>query len=114
MQRTATVALQTGLLIGIVALAFMMQVIPFLLVMTMLNLALGVSSGVMLVVIPIAVFGMFGVACWYAETRRRKWRAPQSRLSPHDQRQDRRTSKNQAMIGTHSCMLPWIRRRNFN
>ncbi|MDP6390518.1 MAG: hypothetical protein QF654_11535 [Alphaproteobacteria bacterium] len=113
MQRTATVALQTSLLIGIIMLAFIMQVFPFLLVMTMLSMAFGVSSGVMLVIIPIVVFGMFGTACWFAETRRRKWRAPVSHLSPHDQRQDRRASKDQAMIGTHTCLLPWIRRRSF-
>ena len=113
MQRSVALALQTGFFIGIVALAFIMQVVPFLLVMTMLSMAFGITSGVMLVIIPITVFGMFGVACWFAETRRRKWHRPKSHLSPHDQRQDRRVAKDQAVAALYQRMLSSIGRRNF-
>ena len=106
-------ALQTGFFIGIVVLAFIMQVVPFLLVMTMLSMAFGVSSGVILVVIPTAALAMLVTACWFAETRRRKWHRPKSHLSPHDQRQDRRVAKDQAVAALYQRMLSSIGRRNF-
>ena len=73
-------ALQISLWISVVLIAFVMQVFPFLLVLTMFNLAVGISSGVALVVIPIGVFGMLFVACWFA-TRRAKAVLPPPRLS---------------------------------
>ena len=73
-------ALQVSLWVSIVLIAFVMQVFPFLLVLTMFNLAVGISSGVALVLIPVAVFGMLFVACWFA-TRRAKAVLPPPRLS---------------------------------
>jgi len=69
--------LQLGLWTIIVVFAFLMQVLPFLLVMTMFNLAIGVESGATLVVIPVVAFGMFFFACWLAtrHTRRRSGEA---------------------------------------
>lgn len=64
-------ALQVGLWILILLFAFFMQVVPFLLVLTMFNLAVGITSGVALIVIPVAVFGMLSVACWIATKRTR-------------------------------------------
>lgn len=67
----ASTVLQAGLWVVILLFAFFMQVVPFLLVLTMLNLAIGVSSGVALVLIPAAAFGMLSVACWVATKRTR-------------------------------------------
>jgi hypothetical protein len=64
-------ALQIGLWILILIFAFFMQVVPFLLVLTMFNLAVGVTSGAALIVIPVAAFCMLSVACWIATRRTR-------------------------------------------
>lgn len=61
-----------GLWIAILAIAFIMQVVPFLLVLTMFNLAIGVTSGAVLVIIPVAAFGMLFFACWIATRQTRK------------------------------------------
>lgn len=77
MQSSATVgsgvsrALQIGLWLTIVIVAFVMQVVPLLLVLTMFNLAVGITSGAALVIIPVAAFCMLSFACWIA-TRRAK------------------------------------------
>jgi hypothetical protein len=63
--------LQVGLWIAILVIAFFMQAVPFFLVLTMVNLAVGVSSGVALIVIPVAAFGMLALACWIATRRAR-------------------------------------------
>ncbi|MPY75371.1 MAG: hypothetical protein GEU87_14045 [Alphaproteobacteria bacterium] len=63
--------LQVGLWIIILVFAFFMQVIPFLLVLTMFNLAVGISSGVALILIPAVAFGMLSLACWVATRRTR-------------------------------------------
>jgi len=60
-----------GAWIGIVLLALLLQVIPFLLVLTMFNLAVGISSGVALAAIPVCIFGMVFTACWIASRRTR-------------------------------------------
>lgn len=69
-------ALQIGLWLIVLVLAFVMQVVPFLLVLTLFNLAVGVTSGAALVIIPVAAFGMLSVACWIA-TRRANRLPPQ-------------------------------------
>jgi hypothetical protein len=63
--------LHAGLWLTILVIAFFMQAIPFLLVLTMLNLAVGITSGAALIIIPAAAFGMLSFACWVA-TRRTK------------------------------------------
>ena len=67
----ASAALQAGLWVVILLFAFFMQVVPFLLVLTMLNLAIGISSGTALIVIPASAFAMLSVACWIATRRTR-------------------------------------------
>ena len=73
-------ALQIGLWLIVLVLAFVMQVVPFLLVLTLFNLAIDITSGAALVIIPVAAFGMLFVACWIA-TRRA------NRLPPRQQPQ---------------------------
>lgn len=70
----------------IVLFAFVMQVLPFLLVITMLNLAVGIKSGTALVVIPVAAFGMFFFACWIA-TRYTRKRHGEAEAMEHAKRQ---------------------------
>jgi hypothetical protein len=67
--RTVSKVLQFGLWMMIVAIAFFMQVVPFLLVLTMFNLAIGVTSGAALILIPVVAFGMFFFACWIASRK---------------------------------------------
>ena len=59
-------------LVVIVLLAFLMQVMPFLLVLTLINISFGVSSSLALFVIPIALFAMLIAACVYAAARTRE------------------------------------------
>lgn len=63
--------LQVVLWIVILVIAFFMQVVPFLLVLTMLNLAIGITSNTALIVVPTAAFGMLAFACWIAARRTR-------------------------------------------
>jgi hypothetical protein len=67
----ASAVLQVSLWVAIVLFAFFMQVMPFLLVLTMLNLAVGVTSGAALILIPAAAFCMLFIACWIATKRTR-------------------------------------------
>jgi hypothetical protein len=71
MNATTLSLLNAGLWIVIVILAFVMQVMPFLLVLTLVNISFGVSSSVALVLIPVVLFGMLTVACVYASRRTR-------------------------------------------
>ena len=57
--------------ITILIFAFFMQVVPFLLVLTMLNLAIGISSGTALILVPAVAFAMLSFACWIATRRTR-------------------------------------------
>lgn len=57
--------------IAIVLTAFLLQVMPLLLVLTMVNVAFGVSSEIAFVAIPAIVFGMVFAACWYASVKTR-------------------------------------------
>jgi hypothetical protein len=68
-------AFQICLWLTVLVIAFVMQVVPFLLVLTMFNLAIGITSGAALVIIPTAAFGMLFFACWIA-TRRTKNKLP--------------------------------------
>ena len=102
--------LHAGLWITILVIAFFMQVVPFLLVLTMLNLAIGITSGVALVIIPIAAFGMLSFACWIA-TRRTRNIVPQEHrrqiyISPTGGRQNGDMHANRV----HACLLPHFKR----
>jgi len=102
--------LHAGLWLTILVIAFFMQVIPFLLVLTMINLAVGITSGVALVIIPAAAFGMLSFACWIA-TQRTKNRLPppmrheQVFISPTG-------NQNGDMSATrvHACLLPHFKK----
>ncbi len=107
MQRRTAAVLELGFWVMIVTLAFIMQVIPFLLVLTIFNLAIGVSSATALVIIPIAAFGMLSLACWFATQRtRRRW-APQLPL-PIDQR-----GQQAGREWVSPCLLPFLKRQRF-
>ncbi len=58
----------------VITLAFVMQVFPLLLILTMFNMAIGISSAAALIAVPVALFGTLLLACAYAERQRRKWR----------------------------------------
>lgn len=62
---------QVVLWIAILTIAFFMQVVPFLLVLTMVNLAFGITSGTTLILVPVAAFAMLSFACWIATRRTR-------------------------------------------
>jgi len=63
--------LHVVLWIAILVIAFFMQVVPFLLVLTMLNLAIGITSHTALILVPAAAFAMLSFACWIASRRTR-------------------------------------------
>jgi len=112
--RSVSRLLRLGLWTSIVVFAFFMQVLPFLLVMTMFNLAIGVKSGTTLVVIPVVAFGMFFFACWLATryTRRRSGEAEamdlakrQIYIAPYPTRDGPMRTSN-----AHVGMLPHLQR----
>jgi len=78
--------LRMGLWFGILAIAFFMQVVPFLLVLTMFNLAIGITSGAALVLIPVVAFGMLFFACWIA-TRHTRNLTGEAQAFEHAKRQ---------------------------
>ncbi|MGY8958730.1 MAG: hypothetical protein ACKVKG_04215 [Alphaproteobacteria bacterium] len=57
---------------GVFLLAFVMQVVPFLLILTMINLAFGVSSTTTLIILPVALFGMICLSALAVERNRKK------------------------------------------
>lgn len=98
---------QAVIWIGIVTLALIMQVMPLLLILTLFNIAVGVSSTAMLIVIPAALFGMLLVACSIAENRRK------DRLPPPLPPREGRPHPDMAMRSTAACVLPYLRRNRF-
>lgn len=74
MNQRAFSILQIAFWAAVVLFAFAMQVIPFLLILTMINIAFGVSSTAMLLIIPTALFGMIISTCLIVERhRKRNW-----------------------------------------
>ncbi|NKB59987.1 MAG: hypothetical protein GKS00_27055 [Alphaproteobacteria bacterium] len=98
---------QASMWIAIVILALIMQVMPLLLILTLFNMAIGVSSATILVIIPIALFGSIIVACTIAERRRR------SMLPAPISAQAGKPHPDTAMRHTAACMLPYLRRSRF-
>jgi len=82
----------------IVVLAFVMQVAPFLLILTMINIAVGISSTTALTVIPVMMFAMLIAACMIAGRRR----VP---------RQVHRLQPDEALRHTPPCLLPYLKRQ---
>ncbi len=103
MNSTAMSILNAGLWMLIVFLAFFMQVMPFLLVLTLINISFGVSSEVALVLIPAVLFAMLIGACIFASGRaRNKLPAPLPVYRTND--------TPDAWKGLVTCMLPHSRR----
>lgn len=102
--------LHAGLWLTVLMIAFFMQVIPFLLVLTMLNLAVGITSGAALIIIPAAAFGMLSFACWIATRRTKNLLPPPMRheqvfISPTgDQNGDMNANR------VHACLLPHFKK----
>jgi hypothetical protein len=57
---------------GVFLAAFFMQVVPFMLILTMINIAFGVSSTVILILVPVALFAMICFAALMVERNRKK------------------------------------------
>ena len=62
--------LHAAMWIGVIAVAFMFQVVPLLLVLTLLGMAFGLTSPVALVALPLARFGAVVLLCVRAEKKR--------------------------------------------
>lgn len=108
MQHGVSAVAQAGLWVMVVVFALIMQVIPLLLILTLFNMAIGISSTTMLIVIPLALFGSIFVACGIAERRRRALLpSPQpprmDNLHPHGE-----------MRGMAARMLPHLKRNRFS
>jgi hypothetical protein len=98
--------IRVALWIVILFVAFFMQVVPFLLVLTMLNLAVGITSGAALILVPAAAFLMLSVACWIA-TRRTRNVVPdplpqRTYIAP--------TGKNGPPLTVHQRLIPALQR----
>lgn len=107
---TASKALQAGLWLTILLIAFFMQVVPFLLVLTMINLAFGVTSGVALVMIPVVAFGMLSIACIIATRRTKRLVQPPLQRQVYIAPYDREGGKQMEARTVHACLLPHFRR----
>ena len=97
---------QIALWMVIVIIAFFMQVVPFLLVLTMLNLAVGITSGTALILVPVAAFAMLSFACWIATRRTRNLLPeplPQRTYIPP-------TGKNAPPLTVHQRLIPLLQR----
>ncbi|GEM_PF-2603272 len=74
MKYRVSLVLYAGIWMMIILMAFVMQVIPLLLIITMINMSLGVTSPVALIALPAALFGAIVLVCMKAERRRKAWR----------------------------------------
>jgi len=97
---TLSSLVQTGIWSIVVVLAFIMQVAPFLLILTMINIAVGISSAVALILIPVVLFAMLILACSIAGRHRR--------LAPS---RARRMHADEALRHTPACLLPYMKRQ---
>lgn len=102
MKLTVISFLNVGIWLTIVLLAFFMQVMPFLLVLTLINISFGVSSEVALVIIPTFLFGILLAACIYASARNRKRKPAPLPLY-------RTKEKPDPWKGLATCILPYSR-----
>jgi hypothetical protein len=98
MNHSVSAIAQAVIWIMIVIFALLMQVMPLLLILTMFNIAIGVSSTAMLIIIPTALMVMLIVACSVAEKRRKAKLPPP--LPPR-------------MRSTAARMIPYLRRGRF-
>ena len=77
MRRVAALLTGYGLWMVILVIAFCLQVVPVLLVVTMFSLAVGLPAGVELIAVPLIVFAMVLVACLIATRSRARHRRGQ-------------------------------------
>lgn len=101
--------IQVVLWIAILIVAFFMQVVPFLLVLTMFNLAVGISSGTALILVPAAAFGMLFIACWIA-TRRTRNMLPEPLPQPNYVAPYGRGAGKDEQLTTHQRLIPFLQR----
>lgn len=107
MDHSVSAVAQASMWIVIVVFALIMQVMPLLLILTLFNIAIGVSSTAMLIIIPTALFGMLIVACSAAEKRRKAKLPPPlppRMVHPHP---------DSAMRHTAARVLPYLRRSRY-
>lgn len=100
---------QIVLWIAILVIAFFMQVVPFLLVLTMLNLAVGITSGTALILVPAAAFAMLSFACWIA-TRRTRNMLPEPLPQPNYVAPYGRGGGPGEPLTTHQRLIPFLQR----
>jgi hypothetical protein len=108
MQHGVSVVAQAVLWVLVVVFALIMQVIPLLLILTLFNMAIGISSTTMLIVIPFALFGSIFAACSIAERRRRAFLP-----SPQPPRMDKMHPHGE-MRGIAARMIPHLKRNRFS
>lgn len=101
--------LQVVLWFVILIIAFFMQVVPFLLVLTMLNLAVGITSGTALILVPAAAFAMLSFACWIA-TRRTRNMLPEPLPQPNYVAPYGRGAGKDEQLTTHQRLIPFLQR----
>ena len=99
-----------ALWIVVIILAFVMQVIPLLLILTLFNMAVGISSAAALIAVPIALLGTLLIAFSFAERRRRKWRPSPVRV---DEARHQKMTWNNAAMRHGPPAAPDFRRRWF-
>lgn len=107
MNYSVSAVAQAVIWILIVIFALLMQVLPLLLILTMFNIAIGVSSTAMLIIIPAALMVMLIVACSVAEKRRKAKLPPP--LPPRMGYPHSETARRSAA----ARMIPHLRRGRF-
>ena len=107
MNHSVSAVAQASMWIVIVVFALIMQVMPLLLILTLFNIAIGVSSIAMLIINPAALFGMLAVAFSAAEkSRKAKLPPPQPPRMGHP-------LPDSAMRHTAARLMPYLRRSRF-
>ncbi len=96
MRHRISLIVSAAIWVVVIILAFVMQVIPLLLILTMFNMAVGISSGAVLIAVPAALLGTLLLAFGYAERQRRKWRPSPVRV---DEARHRQMTLNKAPRG---------------
>jgi hypothetical protein len=71
MKYRTSLVLYAAMWVGIVLLAFFMQVIPLLLLITMVGMAFGVTAPAALIALPITLFGTVVIFCVRAERKKK-------------------------------------------
>jgi len=107
MDHSVSAVAQASMWIVIVVFALIMQVMPLLLILTLFNIAIGVSSTAMLIIIPAALFGMLIVACSAAEKSRKAKLPP-----PLPPRMDH-PHPDSTMRHTAARVMPYLRRSRY-